>query len=691
MRTQTFAIPLAMAVAFLAPAAAQDVEVALQRAIQKETVSGDLKAAIQEYKKIAANAGGNRAVAAKALVHMAECYQKMGDAEARKIYEQVVREYADQKETVTLARARLGQSGPHPAGIVARQVWAPALDTEGAPSPDGRFLTYVDWSTGNLGIRNLATGEVRDLTNKGSWSDSGAYPLFSIFSPDGKQVAYAWDPNEGMLYELRIVAAGAGGKPRVLYHNPETQYVQPHHWSPDGKQILALMTKRDRTNQMVLVSVADGSTRVLKSFDWRAPTKMSFSPDGRYIAYDFPPQEESPARDIFVLGVDGSREFPVVEHSANDLGPIWSPDGRKILFLSDRTGANSLWSVAVSSGKPQGNPFLIRADIGRVEPMAITSTGTLFYGARTAGRDIYTAAIDLAKRKIEQPVKIPSRVEGENDMPEWSADGRYIAYIRGFGGDGPGVSKTICIHAMETGDERELRPRLGYFSWARWSPDGRFLLTSGKDRKGRPGVYRIDAQTAEVKAIVQGNPGEHLDAPVNAPMWSADGKSVFYVRASIDGTTCLLVREIESGREKEIVNVRGSFPKIRGWRISPDGTRIAFAVFDEANKSSALKMVPASGGDAREIAKLNPRDRIRTFEWEPAGRALLLYRSGAAGTELLRLSADGGQPENLDLTVAEFAIPRLDSMGKHIVYGAGSVKGEVWAIENLLPALNAKN
>ena len=40
-------------------------------------------------------------------MRMAECYQKLGDAESRKIYEQVVKDYADQKEAVTLARARL--------------------------------------------------------------------------------------------------------------------------------------------------------------------------------------------------------------------------------------------------------------------------------------------------------------------------------------------------------------------------------------------------------------------------------------------------------------------------------------------------------------------------------------------------------------------------------------------------------
>src|SRR2546428_7593224 len=70
-------------------------EIDLQAAIRKETVDGDLKGAIKQYGAIVAKYAKDRAVTAMALVHMGECYQKMGDSEARKIYEQVLREYGD--------------------------------------------------------------------------------------------------------------------------------------------------------------------------------------------------------------------------------------------------------------------------------------------------------------------------------------------------------------------------------------------------------------------------------------------------------------------------------------------------------------------------------------------------------------------------------------------------------------------
>ena len=65
------------------------LEKQLARAHHKATVDGDLPGAIEEYKQIVAAAGSNRTIAAQALVRMAECYQKLGDAEARHIYERV--------------------------------------------------------------------------------------------------------------------------------------------------------------------------------------------------------------------------------------------------------------------------------------------------------------------------------------------------------------------------------------------------------------------------------------------------------------------------------------------------------------------------------------------------------------------------------------------------------------------------
>src|SRR5512144_969837 len=82
-------------------------EVLIQAAHQKQLVEGQLEQAIQLYKRIVQEHTGNRTVAAQALLEMGQCYEKLGNTEARKAYESLLRDYADQNELATQARKRL--------------------------------------------------------------------------------------------------------------------------------------------------------------------------------------------------------------------------------------------------------------------------------------------------------------------------------------------------------------------------------------------------------------------------------------------------------------------------------------------------------------------------------------------------------------------------------------------------------
>ncbi len=95
---------------------------------------------------------------------------------------------------------------------VVRQVWAPAVDALGSVSADRRHLSYVDWETGDLALRELATGKTRRLTNKGSWSESSEFAMESAFSPDGKQIAYAWVNKDDSMKETRPTKLDYGGR-----------------------------------------------------------------------------------------------------------------------------------------------------------------------------------------------------------------------------------------------------------------------------------------------------------------------------------------------------------------------------------------------------------------------------------------------------------------------------------------------
>src|SRR5262245_28903736 len=80
------------------PGAEFKAEVALRAALEQETIKGDLKGAIAQYQKIMAAYPQDRSVSARALLRIAECYEKLGQSESQKTYERLLRDYADQKE-----------------------------------------------------------------------------------------------------------------------------------------------------------------------------------------------------------------------------------------------------------------------------------------------------------------------------------------------------------------------------------------------------------------------------------------------------------------------------------------------------------------------------------------------------------------------------------------------------------------
>ena len=163
----------------------------------KASVEGDLKAAIEEYKRIVATAGANRAATARALLRMARAYEDLGDSEAQKIYQRIVDQFSDQKDAVTVASARLKPSPGAVRGAFKgdRAVWSgPDVDLFGTVSADGRYLTYVDWAGAeNVMLRDLSANTSRPLTTN-RWRNDVGYPTWSAISRDGTKAAFAWSP-----------------------------------------------------------------------------------------------------------------------------------------------------------------------------------------------------------------------------------------------------------------------------------------------------------------------------------------------------------------------------------------------------------------------------------------------------------------------------------------------------------------
>src|SRR5512136_1071436 len=175
----------------------EDPAVLLRAAIEKEEVDGDLAAAIEQYKHIIKIAGANRAVAAQALLRLGGCYEKRGPEEARRTYQQLIRDYGEQAKEVAAARQRLAALTTGAAAragdsrLAIRRV--PDLDMYTRPSPDGKYLAFVEWKAGNLAVQDVAAGTTRMLTKDGSFVPPLQMAQFSMWSRDSSRIAFQWD------------------------------------------------------------------------------------------------------------------------------------------------------------------------------------------------------------------------------------------------------------------------------------------------------------------------------------------------------------------------------------------------------------------------------------------------------------------------------------------------------------------
>ena len=674
-----------------------------QKALAKERGEGNLEEAIALYKKVVAETK-DESLAAKAQLRIGICYEKLGQKKAKlaqEAFQKVISDYPGQRDIVRMAQEKLSILLRAQAALEkgdkefqVRQVWTgKEVDGSGEISFDGKYLSFVDWETGDLAIREMATGKKRHLTHKGSWDESFAFAETSVWSPDGKQLAYIWlDGAKGQV-EVHIVGLD-GLEPRLLHQVDYNKgWVELADWSPDGKNILAFFLNEAKRWQLGLISVKDSSVQILKTFDAvdPFPMKARFSPNGRYIVYDFPQKEEFRKKDISLVSSDGTKEIPLIAHPADDYLLGWSPDGKWILFSSDRTGTRDAWIIQVLEGKPQGDPQLVRRDIGIIVSLGFSQDGSFYYSTEGATWDIYSAKLDPETGNIiEQPKKDPLRYEGNNNYPDWSPDGKNLVYISLRG---PGKRQSIlCLYSAESGRVREFnfKDKFVHFYRPHWCPDGRSILLPAEDFQSGGGIYKIDAQTGEATLLIPKKEKESYDA-LWSPVLSLDGKLLFYIHETKSAEYYpVVVRDLETGKEEELFRNPPHDNNILA--LSPDGQRLALLLREEENLR-VLKVMSIKGGEPVELHRFGFKGRnIIDIDWSPDGRYIYFSKRKpdfeGGEWELWRIPAKGGEAENLGLTMRGFIHLSVHPDGERITFASLSghtMFPEIWVMENFLP------
>ena len=546
------------------------------------------------------------------------------------------------------------------------------------PSPSGQFLAGASWDTGDLILREVSTGKVRRLTHKSTTWDlqfGGAYD--SIFSPDGRQIAYQW-MNSRVDGEVRIIGTNGKGE-RALYHSPNT-IPRLLDWSHDGRRILFELDEGSNSPQLALLSPQDGSVQPISKPLGHA--HALFAPDGSIVFDSRAPQSE--VSEIHRLSADGVESTLVGRTGSNSIVG-WSPDGRRLIFSSDRRGYPGIWAVPVSDRGTEGEPRELVPNAKDWDPLGLTRTGTLFYRNSVDLHDVYTAVVDLAAaRTISPPKRVNERFLGSYNSPNWSEDGRQLVFSSNRDLPTPGLG----IYDLPTGQVRELRLDLQWANRPQWVEHGAAIMVFGAAKDGRQGQFRIDPQTGAASFVRSAHDLEsHLEG-----VWSRDGKFHFN---RFDNFRRGIFRLNTATGERRILYVppQGVDVAQENLALSPDERTLAFHARSRDGTASLMLVPPGGDSQARPLFTVKNPDSFwyGSFAWTPDSRKILAVVTNKGRlpkdelvSEIWQVPVDGSAPSKIDFPKLWIMGLRLNPDGKTLAFGIRRWRNEIWLLQNFL-------
>lgn len=668
--------------------AKQSAGVLFQSGLYQEQVKGDLDAAIQIYERILKEFPKDRPVAAKALLHIGLCKEKLGLNEAINAYQKVVALYPEQQGEVAIAKERIAELSKALEDVARkptfRKIRIPTKPGNGVLSPDGKKLAFV--SEGILWVvpvhgkvsPDIAGEPVRLTEPMGAW-DLGN---LLAWSADGKWIAF--NGSKDAIY----VIPSSGGEPKKVPVQPYRRfnvYNSRLSLSPDGK-VLAFSSRYIEKSEaeplkkserltgssvegpfIYTIPVAGGKVKRLTDSTSGQP---AFSPNGKKIAFvKYYTSEEGQLRgSLWVIPAAGGTPMHISDSDFEKVkGPVWSPDGKMIAFTSSvgESAIMEICRVPVSeNGEALASPTKIKLPLNTLDILAGWTPDNKI-GVFLHDPDSW--AIYSVPASGGKPVQVTT--SGWTTHPQWSPDGERI-YFRWGGGaiaSVPSHGGKLSIVQIQT-PVGLVYPGSGNAV----SPDGKQIVFCSESVN----IHTIPIDGGEPKQITRGR----------FPCWSPDGKSIAFIRS-------VFVRRNEDWKEEYVWNIyiipskggdvrqlTSESDDIRRTHIdwSPDGKSIAYFA-----KDKTIRIIPVQGGEYRIVATAEELKNWDELAWSPDGSKLVYSSKGSIWV----VSPDGGEPEEIETGLdAKAGHVSWSPDGKKLAFTA--IKGgeeELWLMEDFLP------
>jgi Tol biopolymer transport system component len=422
------------------------------------------------------------------------------------------------------------------------------------------------------------------------------------FSPDGSQIAFAWNGGAGAGNQFDLYVKSLGSERLLRLTHQPSRFISPA-WSPDGSAI-AFMRQSDDSAGIFVTPSLGGSERSIvgNGVSVSSFVQISWSPDGRSLAYSaYGPRG---AAQVYIVSLDSLNTQPLspAPECLHAGAPAYSPDGKQLALMC--LSSSAVYSVYVV-GLPHGPMRRLATIMGYSQGLTWSADGNrlVLSNDRGNGGELWQLTLD------GQLTQFPFGEEAS--APAVAARGGRMAYVRD--------RKTVDIWRADlaAAHPEESSVRLIYSTHAqmlpRFSPDGARIAFQS-NRSGSTEIWVTDARGADPDRLTSFN------GPfTSAPSWCSDGRRIAF-DSPASGISAIYVEDISERVPRKVVTSRDnlSLPAWSAdcrWIYANDGT-------------NALYRFPSSGGQAERFTNrassysIVVADRLIFNVTQPIGVAL---------------------------------------------------------------------
>jgi Tol biopolymer transport system component len=440
-------------------------------------------------------------------------------------------------------------------------------------SPDGNQVAFV-WNgpkqdNNDIYVKLIGTENAVRLTSDPADDTSPAW------SPDGRYIAFL---RVLAVNRLGVFLVSAIGGPERKLTEIYSEWYGGLAWHPEGKW-LAIPDQ----NSISLLSVESGEKRKL-TFPpaGRSDDTPAFSPDGHGLVFS---RNVAPyVSEIYLLGLShelAPKEEPkqVTFKRQFSKGPIWTANGRDIIFSSGTDPVSELWRIPISAG---GQPQSLWTSVQGSNPAISRRGDRLAYTRSLSDLNIWRIEVPGPNRKASEPVNLISSTY-DDEAPQYSPDGKRVVFASARSGhpeiwvsnsDGSNPLQLTSLGAAQTGSPH-------------WSPDGRRIIFDS-NAEGKFELYMIDADGGRPRRMTN-HPADNA-----VPSWSRDGRWIYFT-SNRTKESQVWKMPAEGGEPTQLTR--------RGGYIAFESLDGRFVYFSKDVWQSSIWRIPVDGGEETKIAE----------------------------------------------------------------------------------------